>query len=66
MLQAIDAAKKTLAQAEWFSELEKLVEESLKLSGAPLPEEFPEFRLCIAKKSLEIFREEQMFSSIQE
>lgn len=69
ILRQIDAAKKRVAQADWFKKLEAEVrkETLARASGDNLAkrDRYPEFRLCIPRNSLEIFREGQLSLSIQ-
>ncbi|MDH5524747.1 MAG: protein kinase [Desulfobulbaceae bacterium] len=67
ILRQIEAAKKSGAQIPWLHELETSVKKSMmgdKLDGNRKAE-YPDLRLCIPKNSLEIFREGQLYLSIQ-
>lgn len=67
ILRQIEAAKKRVTKTPWLNELEISVKHSMigdKIDGNQ-KDKFPEFRLCIPKNSLEIFREGQLYLSIQ-
>ncbi len=67
ILRQIDAAKKRGIQAPWLNDLEGSVKHTMtgdKIDSGD-KKEFPEFRLCIPKNSLEVFREGQLHLSVQ-
>jgi WD40 repeat protein len=67
ILRQIDAAQKRGIVAPWFSELEAALKHSMvgdKIDSSR-KNKYPEFRLCIPKNSLEIFREGQLHLSVQ-
>ncbi|MCK5230674.1 MAG: protein kinase, partial [Desulfobulbaceae bacterium] len=67
LIRQIEATKKSRPKITWLDELEEAVRNDLAREETPggQPVKFPEFRLCVPKKSLEIFRESQMYKSIQ-
>ncbi len=67
LIRQIEATKKSRTKITWLDELEEAVRNNLKREEIldDQPVKFPEFRLCIPRKSLEIFRESQMYKSIQ-
>lgn len=67
LLRQIEAAKKRGIQTPWFNELEVSIKRDMmgdKIEGKRNAK-FPEFRLCIPKNSLEVFREGQLYLSVQ-
>jgi len=68
ILRQIDSAKKRTSQVLLLEELEGAVKTQMmgdKIGADGRPPKFPEFRLCIPKRSLEIFREGQLNLSVQ-
>lgn len=68
ILRQIEAARKRASQTLLLDELESAVKKQLmgnKIGADGRPPKFPEFRLCIPKSSLEIFREGQLNLSVQ-
>lgn len=67
ILRQIEASQQVFTQTEWFERLERAVKRDMlgKQTDSQEGNNYPEFRLCAAKKSLEIFRESQMNLSIQ-
>ncbi|MGV1099193.1 protein kinase domain-containing protein [Thiovibrio sp. JS02] len=66
ILRQIEATKKRGVQTPWLNEMEVAVKRSL-VGDTPdgAKQKFPEFRLCIPKNSLEVFREGQLHLSVQ-
>lgn len=68
-LRQIEVAKKRLPQIDWLNKLEAEVKKELldqaSDGGSKKQRRYPEFRLCIPKNSLEVFREGQLNTSIQ-
>lgn len=68
LLRQIEAIKQRLPQSTIFNDLETAIRNEAKTapaddaSSAP---HYPEFRLCVPKVSLEIFREGQLHQSVQ-
>lgn len=68
ILRQIETTKKRIPQPLLLDELESAVKTQLlgdKIGADGRPPRFPEFRLCIPKSSLEIFREGQLNLSVQ-
>ena len=66
IIRQIETAKKRGITAPWLTEMEAAVKRSMVADKVELEkQQFPEFRLCIPKNSLEIFREGQLHSSVQ-
>ena len=66
IIRQIETAKKRGTTAPWLTEMEAAVKRSMVADKVELEkQQFPEFRLCTPKNSLEIFREGQLHSSVQ-
>lgn len=66
IIRQIETAKKRGTTTPWLTEMEAAVKRSMVADKVELEkQQFPEFRLCIPKNSLEIFREGQLHSSVQ-
>jgi len=66
IIRQIETAKKRGATMPWFTEMEAAVKRSMVTDKVEFEkQQFPEFRLCIPKNSLEIFREGQLHLSVQ-
>lgn len=66
IIRQIETAKKRGTTTPWLTEMEAAVKRSLVADKVELEkQQFPEFRLCTPKNSLEIFREGQLHFSVQ-
>ncbi|MDH4332653.1 MAG: protein kinase [Desulfobulbaceae bacterium] len=66
IIRQIETAKKRGATSPWLTEMETAVKRSMVDDKIVLEkQQFPEFRLCLPKNSLEIFREGQLHLSVQ-
>ena len=68
ILRQIEASKKRLPNLNALDELESAVKREMmgdKIDKGGKPRNFPEFRLCLPRASLEIFREGQLQVSVQ-
>jgi len=66
IIRQIETAKKRGATTPWLTEMETAVKRSLVADKVESgKQQFPEFRLCTPKNSLEIFREGQLHLSVQ-
>ena len=66
IIRQIETVKKRGATTPWLTEMEAAVKRSMVADKVELEkQQFPEFRLCIPKNSLEIFREGQLHLSVQ-
>jgi len=66
IIRQIETAKKRGATMPWLAEMEAAVKRSMVADKVELEkQQFPEFRLCTPKNSLEIFREGQLHLSVQ-
>lgn len=66
IIRQIETAKKRGATTPWLTEMETAVKKSMTADKIDLgKQQFPEFRLCIPKNSLEVFREGQLNLSVQ-
>jgi len=69
LLRQIEAVQQRLPKTDWFgklkSELKKDILDKSSNGGSKKRDQYPEFRLCIPKNSLEVFREGQIFLSVQ-
>lgn len=66
IIRQVETAKKRGATTPWLTEMEAAVKRSLVADKVDLKkQQFPEFRLCLPKNSLEIFREGQLNLSVQ-
>ncbi len=69
LLRQIEAVKQRLPKTDWLgnlkSELKKDLLDKSTDGSSKKRDQYPEFRLCIPKNSLEVFREGQIFLSVQ-
>ncbi len=66
IIRQIETAKKRGVNTPWLTEMEAAVKRSMVADKVELEkQQFPEFRLCTPKNSLEIFREGQLHLSVQ-
>lgn len=66
IIRQIETAKKRGATTPWLTDMEAAVKRSMVADKVELDkQQFPEFRLCTPKNSLEIFREGQLHLSVQ-
>lgn len=66
IIRQIETAKKRGATTPWLTEMEAAVKRSMVADKVELEkQQFPEFHLCTPKNSLEIFREGQLYLSVQ-
>lgn len=66
IIRQIETAKKRGATTPWLTDMEAAVKRSMVADKVELEkQQFPEFRLCTPKNSLEIFREGQLHLSVQ-
>lgn len=66
IIRQIETAKKRGATTPWLTDMEAAVKRSMVADKVELEkQQFPEFRLCLPKNSLEIFREGQLHLSVQ-
>jgi len=66
ILRQIEATKKLGIMNPWLNEMEVAVKRSMMGDSLDATKQkFPEFRLCIPRNSLEVFREGQLHLSIQ-
>ena len=66
IIRQIETAKKRGATTPWLTEMEGAVKRSMvEDKGDPAKQQYPEFRLCLPKNSLEVFREGQLHLSVQ-
>jgi serine/threonine protein kinase len=66
IIRQIETAKKRGATIPWLTDMEASVKRSMVADKVELEkQQFPEFRLCTPKNSLEIFREGQLHLSVQ-
>jgi serine/threonine protein kinase len=66
IMRQIETAQKRGATTPWLLEMERAVKCSMATAKVELEKpQFPEFRLCTPKNSLEVFREGQLHLSVQ-
>ena len=65
LLRRLEAAKEIVPDKSLFDKLETSIKEDMIKGSVSKGKKYPELRLCVAKKSMEIFRDAQIYSSVK-